>query len=142
MSKIVIPEGMLKAAQVYLMEYASVPLLTKESREYDRVFLEGALRWLDGELEKLMDQSVAPGTYYREPSMSDDYHRLGNNSAIEKVRRMFLAPEPEVPDAIKDLLSCAVSKAEPVMGESFAQCHDRHVIEAYRRGCSQKNTQP
>ena len=47
---------------------------------------------------------------------------------IDYVRRMFLAPEPEVPEAIKDLLE---GPEEP--GISAREANWR-VIEAYRRG--------
>ncbi len=69
------------------------------------VGLEAAIRWLDGELEKM-----------------DKEEPFDRDLQIRRVRDFFLAPEPEVPEAIKDLLT---------MSDSL---HNEHVLEAYRRG--------
>lgn len=46
-------------------------------------------------------------------------------------RRMFLAPEPEVPEAIKDLL---LDGADFIHGQRHADEANKQILEAYRRG--------
>jgi len=53
--------------------------------------LEAALRWLDGELEKMIPKKTSDLRYYRSPSMADTYQDNGYKLAITAVRRMFLA---------------------------------------------------
>jgi len=113
--KIVVPDAMRKAAgaatdgvdpEGYFLYHA----------------LEGALRWLDDELEKLLPKEEC---YYRSPSMSETYEANGRKIAIAAMRRLFVA-EPEVPDAVADLL---------LWHKAGTTCDlDKRIIEAYNRG--------
>ncbi len=53
---------------------------------------------------------------------------------VEWQRRIFLAPEPEIPEEIKDLLS----PTDPITGVALLTGLTEHgksvIIEAYRRG--------
>ena len=91
--KIVVPEGMLDAAWEHLMGGSGMSSNPKVST---RVIIEGALRWLDGELESLWSSYNQPFGSLSE-AVVDRYSatRNGQHQAIEAVRRMFLAPEQE-----------------------------------------------
>lgn len=99
--EIKVPEGMLKAAVHSAMrdglQYDSIPII-----------IEAALRWLDSLLAAMEKDNDGHTAYC---------------AAIDEVRRMFLAPEPEIPEDIKDLLG------SPEMTHTN-EC----IIEAYRRG--------
>ncbi len=125
----VIREGMLKAAlSVYDPANSGyTPLVAKGERERNtgRIAeaLEAALRWLDGELAKSDGQSPSLGGTYQD----------GWIGAWRHIRRTFFAPQPEVPEAIKDL----IMPLDAQFIESHPAKHsDRNwaVLEAYRRG--------
>jgi ribosome modulation factor len=109
--KINIPDGMWKSA------YNATVMMGKSREECTTKVLEAALRWLDGELEKSDGQSPLIGGTYQD----------GWIGAWRHIRRMFLAPESEVPDAIRD---CIIADDQPISRE----CHNARVLEAYRRG--------
>ncbi|MDR5729429.1 MAG: hypothetical protein RB191_18605 [Terriglobia bacterium] len=77
--RIVVPEGMLKAAR------------EAQSQSSIEAGLEAALRWLNGALET-----------QRVVGVSD--WRKGYNAAIDDLRRMFFVSAPEVPEAVRDLV--------------------------------------
>lgn len=130
--KIEIPEGMLDAARN-----------ATKSWEYCLEALDAALLWLaenpivptDGQMQRL----------YEDMSKIND-GRLTHRAVVEWQRRMFLEPNPEVPEAIKDLLldenSCIpLATNMPMPMQSFTYTigdaerkHNAQVIEAYRRG--------
>lgn len=58
----------------------------------------------------------------------------GEYAAVEWQRRMFLAPEPEVPEPIKDLLVDPMPTASNPCAVMDAKILNERVIEAYRRG--------
>ena len=111
-----VPEGMLKAA--IDARYTGKPIPDLIHVDQVRVILEAAVRW----------QSENPRVptfaqcrdMWAEASMQED--GTETSAVIAKwIRRMYLAPEPEVPEKIKDLLC------------GSARC-DAATVEAYRRG--------
>ena len=54
-------------------------------------------------------------------------------------RRMYLAPEPEALEEVKDLLWGEVGGTSQTSSAILAPSHNLQVVEAYRRG--QKSTQ-
>ena len=135
--KILIPEGMLKAAT------AHVDMKTQTG---DAVFhniktgLEAALLWLSKnpivptyeQIESLLKICVqnVPGkngmTLYQK-EFCKEWQRI-----------MFLSPDPEVPEEIKDLLYCEQDRigihGDPVHASKLIWESDRRAIEAYHRG--------
>jgi hypothetical protein len=125
----VVPEGMLKAGVEAIEtkgrgQYASVSGSDPQIRSDAKVALEAALRWLDNELDKIIKKRETVDVVMRSPSLADYYVDNGYNLAIIDVRHIFLAPEPEVPEEIADLLK----NAPPYYP------NNEMVIEAYRRG--------
>jgi hypothetical protein len=76
--------------------------------------LEGALNWLD---EKLTRMRKDKGSLWRE----------GYNTAIEDVRRIYLNPETEVPEAIKHFI---LDHHQHISVDRF----NSMVLESYRLG--------
>jgi hypothetical protein len=116
--KIVVPEGMLKA-------------VCETYSDSVEVCIEKALLWLS-------ENPIVP-SHEQWEKMTMDVHKergwsvtnLDDHAGLaieEWQRRMFLAPEPEVPvkDLLWDLQSSTWSETE--------KKHNEEVIEAYRRG--------
>ena len=114
--KIVLPEGMLKAAMDDIGERRG----TYGGRIIEGA-LEAALRWLsdhpiiptDTQMQALWDDSVGAGPF-----------GTAKFAAVNWQRRMFLASEPEVPEEIKDLMLVGVNE----------EVSNKNIIEAFRRG--------
>ena len=88
----IVPEGMLQAGRAVYSGYVT-------AEEGARVILEAALRWQDGELEKMIQgDPYANDRFMRSETLNENACRTGFNQAIHEVRRMFLAPEPEYKD--------------------------------------------
>ena len=125
--RIVIPEGMLDAFEdahvEYLLKHKSDPLVPMKACIFA---LEAALRWLS-------ENPIVP-TMEQATEMSDSGHPCvldGVWYATEWQRRMFLAPDLEVPEDVDDLLwpvGCHTSV------ETVEQINNKRIIEAYRRG--------
>jgi hypothetical protein len=120
--KYVVPEGMLRAVDE---EFPSVG----KASEVERGLL-AAIRWLDGELNKITKKRETVGDFMRSPFLADSYQDNGYNLAIRDIRRMFLAPEPEVPEAVKSLLCNEGADAI----QTPRDIYNWNIIEAYRRG--------
>lgn len=129
--KYVVPEKMLRAATASVMKIHGYGETSSrydyESHEANcRIALEAALRWLG-------ENPIVP-TQEQLESLTSDWRLMGTPCcstqfiAVEWQRRMFLAPEPEIPEEVKDLLygECASFTA--------AERVDARIIEAYRRG--------
>jgi len=122
----VVPEGMLKAWEDAYYNVDGETRSGSFKSGYVRA-LKAALRWLGDELDK--SDGIAPmlgGTY-----------QDGWVGAWRHIRRMFLAPEPGVPEEIKDLLyseAVRVGCKDPQEASRFIAESDRRVLEAYRRG--------
>lgn len=116
--KVVVPEGMLMAAMAVKIGFS------QGYESFTRRILEAALLWLsDGHMPLLLPMLVAvkdavPGWSVNETVVQGILH--------QGLRRMFLAPEPAAPEAIKDLLYG--------MSESGSGEVNERLAEAYRRG--------
>jgi hypothetical protein len=118
-----VPAGMLAAAEKSMAWPHADPRL--------RAALEDALGWLS-------ENPIAP-TYAQIDALMDEYvgqAKEPNSNRyliVEWQRRMFLEPEPAVPEEIKDLL--AGSAYTPMTGMvNLNPEWDKRIIEAYRRG--------
>jgi hypothetical protein len=122
--KIKVPDGMMDAFRVAVQErFGSVP-------GGCGVGLEAACRWLatTDNLGPTVDQ--AKQLVARMPYYGKDYlQELVRWIASEWLKEMFLAPEPEVPEEVRDLLVNAVSP------ESYP---NPQIVEAFRRGQKSK----
>ena len=116
--KIVVPEGMLEATR---------GACTPNHPNRTRIELEAALRWLsENPIEPTQKQSRKLYADVPQGLLVDE---VPSWYAIVWQRRMFLAPESEVPEEIKDLLWS--------IGGTWMQTdkkHNNEVAEAYRRG--------
>ena len=125
----VVPEQMrLAVAQAVHLECGRV-----DYHPQIRVALEAAVRWL-------AENPVLPTDEQIRELFSLTNHKVDCASYREREyewqRRMFLAPEPEVPEAVKDLLwdsANLVAKNVGIFGDVPVQV-DKNIIEAYRRG--------
>ena len=97
--------------------------------------LKAFIRWQDDELAKMIKGNpYLNDRFYRSESLNENNVRTGFNEAITMVRHMYLAPEPEVPEEIQDLLySHTIGAYRPEGTEALDQI-DGRIIEAYRRG--------
>ena len=132
--RIAVPEGMLRAAWHAQLPADNPTFEWDEGDEMNRKFyrriFEAALRWLS-------DNPQVP-TMEQATEMSDNGHPCvldGVWYATEWQRRMFLAPEPEPPVEIKDLLWSCDLRAHDVgiFGTVGVNVNDT-IIEAFRRG--------
>ena len=112
-TKIKVPEGMLKAAMLVTI---GVSRLEAEKT------LEAAMWWLAENPIVPTPEQARELWKTASAGILNEANRAAA-SAIEWQRRMFLAPEPEVPEAVEDLLNC----------EPYRMTQER-IIEAYRRG--------
>ncbi len=113
MIKIVVPDGMLKAALDNGYKRFQAVEIT--------VILEAALRWLS-ENPPLPTRLQCEGMWRSAENNGDRYCQ-------EWVKQMFLAPEPEVPEEIKDLLEWDCNN-----GSNYLK---KYIVEAFRRGKKQ-----
>ena len=129
--KVLVPEGMLDAA----CEQYEVQLRVVNGTQGVEKILASALRWLaDNPIvpndDNVRDVSmvVGPGT---------GTYDMMRGFMVGWQRRMFLAPEPEVPQELESLLFPTPSGIPVVMTPSCVtvqkEVNDR-IIEAYRRG--------
>lgn len=120
--KIVVPEGMLVSA---LAHYQNVSRAAWSDDMYKvvRGTLEASLRWLSENPIVPTDEQWR--TLNEERQWPDNSNRR-RRSVIEWQRRMFLAPEPEIPEAIKDLLEWDCD-----WGSNYLK---DYILEAFRRG--------
>jgi hypothetical protein len=93
--------------------------------------LKAFIRWQDDELAKMIKgDPYLNDQPYRSESLNENDVRTGFNKAIRMVRRIYLAPEPEVPEEIKDLL------IEDTLDGTTCRAANSNtrVIEAFQRG--------
>lgn len=120
--KYLVPEGMLEA---FLHEENHDG--TKWDDEVLNAMLAAALRWLaenpivptDEQIRALWSEvcKSTPGSY--------------KHGLVEWQRRMFLAAEPEIPEAVKDLMWERVGFAGFT---NDRESYNDNILEAYRRG--------
>ena len=115
--KYVVPEGMLKAA----CEHSPYRRRTDPDEGLILPLLTNAVRWLAEELDKSDGCSPALNGTFQD----------GWIAAWRHFQRMFLAPESEVPEGIKDLMAdVGISSILTIRRDTF----NNDILEAYRRG--------
>jgi len=137
--KIVVPEGILSAVitaigKKRLERFDHLAQRDGElwPAETIQITLETALNWLSDELESMLKDDPYLSDHYRSESLNENAVRTGFNNAIRTVRSIFVAPEPEAPEQVKDLL-CAVTHTDE---ESYFRpdIYNQRIIEAFNRG--------
>ena len=124
--RIVVPEEMFKA-----MVHAENHPGDKWDDDVLWEMLEAALRWLS-------ENPIAPNDEQVDALTNEvPYQDSGNGRIFRAVidkwqRRMFLAPGPEVPEEVKDLLSSRPNAFIP------SSRYNEVIIEAFRRGWEAK----
>ena len=152
--KIVVPEGMLKVAMDATRgftgygydSYSDIPTSGHIGNHATfAVALEAALRWLcENPIHPSPEQwqrlfSAWNARIDASETLADSPHPIEDQlrfTVIEWQRRMFLAPEPEIPDEIEDLLPFPPDVVIP--GDDLyrqVKAHlDNVATEAFRRG--------
>jgi hypothetical protein len=131
MKKIVVPEGMLKAAErelsLRITMRGDVPCIPFEK------CLEAALRWLVSDVLTPESRRIFDVV---QSKMKLSWRSPGDDSfcsMLDYLERRFVAPEPEVPEAVKVLLL-----DEKIPNADFSRPTRRFfndsILEAYRRG--------
>lgn len=137
--KIVVPEGMLKATVVsYNSKTNELGYRYVIDRYVMEAAIEAALRWLsDNPIVPTVEQGMSlmnylspAGTREWNQAMWIDFIGAG---CAEWQRRMFLAPEPETPEEIKDLL-LSISPTDSRDAYFRPDIYNERILEAYRRG--------
>lgn len=127
MTKISVPEGMLKAG---LLGARLEAYCGDDQRDFQHA-LEAALLWLsenpivpsDAQLEDLRE-SVKDRTSWKGQCME---------AIVEFQRRMFAAPEPEVPEEVAEmLLDETIPEAD--FSRPTRNYHNNQIIKAFRVG--------
>lgn len=117
--KYVVPEGMLKAAEKRLKTCYGLA-------DFAQMILEIAIRWLaENPIVPTLEQveKISSVVMKSDRRGTADYY-------VEFQRIMFLAPEPDPDEPIKDLLGKAMAYT--------ADCLSERVREAYRRGKAER----
>lgn len=122
----VVPEGMLDEVFRFSSDYATAYKCDPSEKQQ----LEAALRWLSETKQYLsVDDLHEIMVRYRSLPFNET---TVNDIVHEALRRMFLAPEPEVPEAIKDLL---LPEDGPISGAYFQkETYNTRIMQAYRYG--------
>ena len=127
--KCIVPKGMLEAARTGWRFTVLDPVDDLEK------CLEAALCWLsENPIVPTEDAAREIGKKFSNQPSSIDFVR---QVCTEFQRYMFIAPEPEVPEEIQDLLYVDAVTFKLPNGNSFLgsmASHNEAVIEAYRRG--------
>ena len=141
--KIVVPEDGLQVAVDAAWVHAhgtsvpqASPQMAAEIRESFRVFLNEFCRWLsENPIVPTDEQMCSMGKAWE----ASDIDGEGFFYAVEWQRRMFRA-EPEVPEAIKDLLISTegVQNGPPETIDQVVSRLNARTLEAYRRGLRDK----
>jgi hypothetical protein len=134
--KIQVPEGMLKAGiEAWRMDLPLSTFPSVTAANTTQMILEAALRWLS---RNPILPTVEQACVLRRFSLSVDQSYNARETtaaacmgvAVEWQLIMFLAPEPEVPEAIKDLLE----NHDAVHYGFTSDTAKKAILEAYRRG--------
>jgi len=120
-NRLQIPDGMTVAAH-------NAPGLENDGNKYYYISkgLEAALRWWKENPSMPTDEQL--DTMKRDLRFRDGVDFDLQKLCAEWQRRAFLAPEPEVPDAILALI-CREDETPPCR-----KVYNERILEAYRRG--------
>jgi hypothetical protein len=124
--KIVVPDGMLEA---FWAEFSG-GVRGPDSHRRTVDGLNAALQWLSE--NPIMPTDEQSKEMYDTVSDSDGmFHSWRGVTAlvVDWQRHMFLAPEPHIPEDIKDLMF-----HRPVVENGFTMTGNERIAEAYRRG--------
>jgi hypothetical protein len=126
--KYVVPQGMIDAAYQYCPASFAMPAV--------RSMLEAALQWL---AENPIVPTVEQGDSLFHSDIGIDYTKKFDATravVVEWQRRMFLAPESQIPEELEDLLLPRFVNALEVGVERHRTEaeYKKSVIEAFRRG--------
>lgn len=131
--KIVVPKGMLEAA----LDGPGIESVKETRRLYVEACIEASMRWLS-------ENPIVPSDDQRDEIICawDKFGRLQEGSGdffrwslIEWQRRMFLAPEPDVPEAFKEAVIGILDQInQNALAPSNAVPQLHAALEAYRRG--------
>lgn len=121
--KIVIPEGMLQAGWDAVHEANGIAGVS--------TVLEAALRWLSE--NPILPTNLAESAIYSEWKKDHDL-QYPLWILREWQRRMFLAPEPEVPEEIKDLLVSNEDEKRGIPLVTPSDVFNQKITEAFQRG--------
>jgi hypothetical protein len=131
--KIVVPFGMLAAAVDAMNEPSGTKF--RSTKQWASIGLEAALRWMAENPIVPTDEQKIQMLNHLSPSGVDKWdHIMWEEficaSAVEWQRQMFLAPQSEGPEAIRDLL---VHNDDQTLRCTIFDANER-LREAYRRG--------
>lgn len=141
--KIVIPQGMLNAANEGLDRWSGGPnsrvYCVEDRANVARVTLESALLWLS-------EHPIEPNRKQRVHLSLISTAESGELTSIRSIctewqRIMFLASDSQTTEAIKDLLWSShpcITKLDWSLAK-YDAAHDSGVAEAYRRGQQSKD---
>ncbi len=145
--KIKVPEAMLEAMWEAQLPCDRPTLGWDEANEINRRFYrrtaEAALGWFidqeptDDEAKLILWKCFGYGCNVWNGDEAQHYLRETKKGIMELKRRMFVRPEPDVPEEIKDLLWDLSHSAWQATGEK----HNAETIEAFRRGRASRNIQ-
>lgn len=121
MSKYKVPEGMWEAAA---KNWRNIYGHGSHHGEISTV-IEAALLWLDDELKKMDVPNITAW-------------QAGRNATLADIRKLFIVPEPEASEAVKDLMWSAVPANDGSRGSTTVEQAESRILEAYRRGRKSK----
>ncbi len=126
--KIVVPEGMLRAATA---AWGSSENRTGSftDGEVARINVEAALEWLSEDTSWIPDSETFVRKFY--PDASKSLQDSCVHACNTWVRRMFLAPAE--PKRFVECDACRSKSGSPTLCRGCL--HNREVIEAYERSC-------
>lgn len=129
--KVLVPQGMLKAGITAIQRFGPTE---KTGEECFAIGLEAAIIWLhEQDLTDNMIHEFYSGEC--EAGVSFDFLRKFWKSMLR--RMIFFAPEPEVPEQVKDLLCADIES-----GFFKPEILNERIIEAYRRGQKATGARP
>jgi len=133
--KYVVPEGMLTAADQEIRVCSSIPstISDRQMAIIQKITIEAALRWLSkNPIVPTPEQNKAMSELARSVSIQYGTNAITDASTatiiVEWQRRMFAAPEPEIPPQIEDLM------LDPKRYSVGLEKFNAAVLEAFNRG--------
>ena len=126
-NRYVVPDGMLEAAENSMPKDAPWEAFSING------ILEAALRWLAENPMVPTSRQYHEDMDFESSTETDPTYETACSVIAKWQRLCFLAPEPEVPEAVKDLLlPCDTVIQQP------AKDRNADILEAFRRGQKSK----